>query len=126
MIQKDLDNIVVPAQVSVPAARTSTVTGSAVNLAGYAGAVLIVQDVGAVSGTTPTLDGKIQDSADGSTNWNDVAGATFVQVTASNNIQAINVDRRLAKAFIRYVGTIGGSSPSFTMGVTALAQNAQQ
>jgi hypothetical protein len=123
MINKDLDSIVVPLQVSVPAARTSTVTGAAVNLAGYAGAVLIVQDVGAVSGTTPTLDGKIQDSPDGSGSWADVPGATLTQVTAANNIQAINVDRRLAKAFIRYVGTIAGTTPSFTLGVTALAQN---
>lgn len=106
-------------QISVPAARTSTVTGSAVDVRGYTGPLLVVQDVGAVTGTTPTLDGKIQDSADGSTGWADVTGATFAQVTAANNIQSIAVQADQTKGYIRYVGTIAGTTPSFTCGVNA-------
>lgn len=113
-------------QVSVPAARTATVTGSAIDTQLYAGDLVVVQDVGAVSGTTPTLDGKIQDSADGSTGWADVSGATAAQVTASNSILVIKVPKRAAKRYVRYVGTIGGTTPSFTMGVTLLAQKKTQ
>ena len=109
-------------KLSAPAASTSTITGAAVDLLGYQGKVKVTQDVGAVSGTTPTLNGKIQDSADGSTGWADVTGATFTEVTASTNVQSIGVDTRLAKRYIRYVGTIAGTTPSYTMAVNAVGQ----
>lgn len=109
--------------ISDIAARTSTVTGSAVDLQQYIGKVAFIQQVGTVSGTTPTLDGKIQDSADGSTGWADVSGATFsTQVTASNNQQVIAVDVRSTKRYVRYVGTIGGTTPSFAVGVIAVGE----
>lgn len=107
-----------------PGAKTSTATGAAVDIRDYHGRVKVIQDVGAVSGTDPTLDGKIQDSADGSTDWQDVAGATFTQVTASTNHQAIGVDTRKARRYIRYVGTIGGTTPSFTMDVVLAGEKA--
>lgn len=105
-----------PAQISVPAARTATVTGSGIDLKDYIGGYEITQDVGAVSGTSPTLDGKIQDSADNSS-FADVSGATFTQVTTSDKIQSIRIDVDAVRRYIRYVGTIAGTSPSFTMGV---------
>lgn len=108
--------------ISDIAARTSTVTGSAIDLQTYIGKVAIIQQVGTVSGTTPTLDGKIQDSADGSTGWTDVSGATFTQVTASNNQQVIAVDTRVARRYVRYVGTIAGTTPSFAVGVIATGE----
>lgn len=114
----DLHTELNAASLSNIAARTSTVTGSAVDLQGYQGKLKVMQNVGTVSGTTPTLDGKLQDSADGSTGWADVTGATFTQVTAADSLQSIGVDTRAVKRYVRYVGTIGGTTPSFTMGVT--------
>lgn len=108
--------------LSAIAARTSTVTGSAVDVSKNAGSLVILQEVGTVSGTTPTLDGKIQDSDDGSTGWADVTGATFTQVTASDSYQKLVLDARQVKKFVRYVGTIAGTTPSFTMGVCVLAR----
>lgn len=101
------------------AARTSTVTATGVDISDYVGPIQIVQNVGTVSGTTPTLDGKIQDSADDSS-YADVSGATFTQVTSSNSTQSLLLDTRSVRKYIRYVGTIGGTTPSFTMGVTTL------
>jgi hypothetical protein len=101
------------------AARTSTVTGTGVDVAGYTGAMLFVQDVGTVSGTTPTLDGKLQDSADDSS-YADVAGLTFTQVTTSNNTQMLQVNVDSVRRYVRWVGTIGGTTPSFMCGVTAV------
>ena len=101
------------------AARTSTVTGTGVDVSGYTGPLMIVQDVGTVSGTSPTLAGKLQDSPDDST-YTDISGATFTSVTASNSTQTIQVNADSVAKYIRYVGTIGGTSPSFTMGVTAI------
>lgn len=111
-------------QASNIAARTTTVTTSAVDLRTYKGVAKILQTVGVVSGTTPTLDGKIQQSADGSTDWLDITGATFTQVTASDSYQSIGVDLRKTRGYIRYVGTIAGTTPSFTMGVSVIAEKA--
>src|SRR5947209_7146802 len=78
------------------------------------GRCFALQMVGTVGGTSPTLDGKIQESNDNST-WTDIPGATFTQVTASTSNQAITFDR--TKRYVRYLGTIGGTSPSFAMAV---------
>lgn len=108
-----------------PASNTSTLTGSAVDILDVDGPMLIVQQVGTVSGTTPTWDGKIQDSADGSTDWQDVTGATFTQVTASNKIHGIKLEASQVRRYIRYVGTIGGTStPTFPVSVSAWGRKA--
>jgi len=101
------------------AARTSTVTGTGVDVSAYTGPMLFVQDVGTVSGTTPTLDGKLQDSADDSS-YADVTGATFTQVTASNSVQTLQLGADSVRKYVRWVGTIGGTTPSFTCGVKAI------
>lgn len=107
--------------VSAPAANTATVTSAGVDMLAYEGSALAVQQVGVVSGTNPTWDGKFQDSADNSTGWADIAGATFAQVTATGNIQAIAIDVQACKRYVRYVGTIGGTStPTFNSGVSIL------
>jgi hypothetical protein len=100
---------------------SSTVTGAAVDCDGMVGTVIFTQQVGTVGGTTPTLDGKVQDSADGSTAWNDVSGATAAQVIASTSNQNIVVDRSATKRYLRYIGTIAGSSPTFALQVTCNA-----
>lgn len=110
-----------------PAAKTATVTGASLDLQGgnYIGKLAVVQDVGVVSGTTPTLDGKIQDSADNSS-WADVSGYTFNQVTASTNKQVLSVDTRAVRRYIRYVGTIAGTTPSFGLDVIIIGQKQVQ
>lgn len=100
------------------AARTTTFTGTGVDTLGYEGQMAAVQNVGVVSGTAPTLDGKLQSSDTVGGTYTDVPGATFTQVTATDNLQKISFDRRAAKRFIRYVGTIAGTTPSFTFGAT--------
>lgn len=117
----DLKNELSFATISDIAARTSTVTTSAVDLKEYLGKIAVIQQVGTVSGTSPTLDGKIQDSADGSTGWTDIS-VTATQVTASNSQQVLSVDTRVARRYIRYVGTIAGTTPSFTMGIVLVGQ----
>lgn len=110
------------------AARTTTTNGSAVNLAsevtnqfnylasaGPGGpALMAIVTCGAASGTTPTLDLKVQYSADGSTGWTDITGATFTQLTAAGReaIRFVSPQR-----YIRIVATIAGTTPSFTFGV---------
>jgi hypothetical protein len=104
-----------------PQSATSNVNGSAVDTSGYNSAAVVLE-VGAVSGTNPTLNVKIQESADGSTGWTDVAGAVFTQVTAANNSQIIRVEGlgTSRQRYLRAVATLGGTSPNFTFAVEFL------
>ena len=60
------------------AARTETVTGTAVKGLSAARLLVMQLNVTAASGTSPTLDVVVQDTVDG-TNWNTIA--TFTQAT---------------------------------------------
>ena len=122
MLPYDINSPLTQVSVSGIAARTSTVTSSAVDVRAYKGGFVLQQLVGVVSGTTPTLDGKIQTSADGSTGWVDISGATFTQVTATDSFAKIGFGVRETLGYIRYVGTIAGTTPSFTMGVVFLGK----
>lgn len=84
-------------------ANTAAATGTGVDLKDYEGPVLIVQNHGTSTGT---LDGKIQDSADNSS-FADVAGATFAQSTTTADIQALVVQSKQVRRYIKYVGTVG-------------------
>jgi len=121
MNPSDLATPLTQTALSHIAARTTTVTGSAVDVRRYKGGLLIQQLVGTTSGT-PTLNGAIETSANGSTGWTAITGATFTEVTAADNVQKINVDVRQTRGYIRYVGTIAGGTPSLTMGAFVLGQ----
>jgi len=118
---QDINSPLTQTAVSHIAARTSTVTATGIDISEYKGGLIVQQLVGVVSGTSPTLNGKLQSSPDNST-WTDISGATFTQVTATDSIQKIGISVRDAAKYIRYVGTIAGTSPSFTMGVVLLGQ----
>jgi hypothetical protein len=104
-----------------PQSATSNVNGSAVDTSGYNSAAVVLE-VGAVSGTNPTLSVKIQESADGSTGWTDVDGAVFTQVTSANNSQILRVEGlgTSRQRYLRAVATLGGTSPNFTFAVEFL------
>lgn len=96
-----------------PAARTASANGSSLDLQGYNGQVVARLNSAAGTGTTPTLDVKIQDSADNSA-FADVAGLTFAQVTTAAFKDTLRIDPRAVRRYIRMVATIAGTSPSFT------------
>jgi hypothetical protein len=89
----------------------------------FKGGLIIEQLVGTVGGATRTLDGAIETSANGSDGWVAITGATFAQVSAADNVQKIGINVRQTRGYIRYVGTIAGTStPALTMGVMLLGQ----
>ena len=105
-------------------AATANATGTGVLVAEYEGDLMITQVVGAITGT---LDGKLQAcSASDGTGAADITGATFTQVTTSNddpNVQKIWIEAGSMpadKPYLRYVGTIG-TGPS-VVGVTLHAR----
>ena len=121
MNPSDINGALTLTAVSDIAARTATFNATGIDVSGYKGGLIVTQQVGAVSGTNPTLDGKLQSSPDNSA-WTDISGATFTQVTAANAEEKIGIDVREGAKYLRYVGTLGGTSPSFTMGVLLLGQ----
>jgi hypothetical protein len=101
-----------------PRAATGTVTGSAIDCITGDGRCTAIQLVGSVGGTSPTLAGKIQESANGSSGWADVA--TFTTVNASDNSQMVSFDR--TQRYLRYVGTITGTTPTIPFTAVILEQ----
>ena len=90
---------------------TATGNGAAVDSAGADGGVFKL-DVTAASGTTPTLDVKIQVLAFDGTTWLDVA--TFAQKTGvASEFKSVSLTGRKVRA----IYTIGGTTPSFTFSV---------
>jgi hypothetical protein len=117
----------------VTASIPGTTTGSTTNAAGasvdlidgignYASAM---QVVGTVTGTSPTLTGKVQESTDGTT-WTDVTSVadgttvSFTQVTTSTNAQVVSF--RPTKRYVRGYVTVGGTSPVFPTSITIVHQ----
>ncbi len=120
-MSQQLEKKFTPKQSLVSAARTASGNGTGVDTLG-AEEIVAVLDVGAVSGTTPTLDVKLQESATSGGTYTDIPGATIPQVTNSNHGLTVsykpNVGGRLR--FVRAIATIGGTTPSFTCAVVIL------
>jgi hypothetical protein len=114
-LQADQDGVDHGHILRVPGATGSSSNSSALNNAAASsnGGVGHLH-VSAHSGSTPTLDVIIEDSADGSTGWATIA--TFPQVTTTD--QALRVEiAGTVKQYIRAAWTIGGSTPSYTFAV---------
>lgn len=96
------------------AARTTTGTSTAFDT-GDLISLLAALDITAASGTTPTLDVKLQTSFDGGSTWVDVA--SFAQATNASGDQT--------KLFsgvgpsCRWSWTIAGTTPSFTFSIAS-------
>jgi hypothetical protein len=103
-------------------AAAGAINGAAIDRAGVGGANYFQSSVlklsrGAVAGapSAHTADGKLQDSADGSAGWADIAGAAVAQLAADNTESQVNVDLTGVKRFIRSVVTVaftGGTTPT--------------
>lgn len=72
-----------------------------------------------IGGTSPTLDVKIQDTADG-INWIDVPSAAFTQVTANGTARLIVSNVGL---MARAVLTVGGTTPTMSVTLTIVGRS---
>lgn len=95
--------------------------GSAVDLQGYVGKgeLAFFLSVGSVSGTSPTLDVKIQQSDSSTSGFADIAGAAFAQASAIGTQEMRVIP---TKRYIRAVVTVGGTSPVFGAGLIAVGR----
>lgn len=105
-------------------AKIATGNGATQTNFNAAGAVIVI-NMGAVTGTTPTLDMKMQLSPDGGTTWVDIAGAAWPQIIATGLytlaiypgmtvVASAALSRSLPRTW-RLVWTVGGTTPSFTI-----------
>jgi len=105
------------AVLEASAAKVATFNTASVELAAP-GEVAVFVDVTVVTGGSPTLDVTVEWSHDG-TAWFTLDGGveTFTQITA-----AAKVVKRLVPAgrHVRAACAIAGTTPSFTMSVTAV------
>jgi len=95
------------------AALTSTTTSAAVSNA-LGNGFQVTFPVTAVTGTSPTMDIRIEESYDSGTNWVTLYEMQRITAIGSYNTPILRASGR----HIRYVRTIGGTTPSFTMSVT--------
>lgn len=121
----DLGNEVSVARLVDPAAIVATAAlGVSIDLQGYQGKVKIIGNFGAITGTTPTLDTKIQDSADNATFADLATPLAFTQKLPANanSVDSIVVDTRGVRRYLRLYGTAGGTTPSFTAAFSLVGQ----
>lgn len=103
-----------------PQVATSTVTGTGVDVGPeQLDDAMAILDIGAVSGTSPTLDVTIQ--ASGTSGGTYTTIATFGQVTAATKLGVVSVSLEglagvVDRRFVRAVATIAGTTPSFALG----------
>lgn len=97
------------------AALTSTATTAAFTPT-FGSAYSVNIPVTAVTGTTPTLDVSIEESDDSGTNWFKVYD--FPRITAAGMYRSPLI--RMVGNRVRYVQTVGGTTPSFTRAINRL------
>jgi hypothetical protein len=104
--------------------------GAAVDTGAAQPSLSFLLNVGAVAGTNPTLNVKVQEAIEDPANpgnplasdWSDVAGATFAQQTTAAGDLWLRVGNNV-KRFVRMVATVGGSAtPTFFVSGQVIAQ----
>lgn len=120
ILRQALDKLTPALYFHPTAARTTTGNGTAVDVQLYDGDLIFILDSAAGTGTTPTLDIKLQSSDTSGGTYTDIAGATFTQVTTSASQQTITVSKDENRRWFRIVYTISGTTPSFTFSVNAV------
>lgn len=110
-------NTAIPGSVAdVASAALTTTTTTAAVTPGAGNAYEVNIPVTVVTGTTPTLDVDIEESDDTGTNWYKVY--SFPRITAVGMYRSPKIPLKGNR--IRYVQTVGGTSPSFTRAVNRL------
>lgn len=90
-----------------------TVNGTALELPAKGIQVTFLLQSGAITGT-PTLDAKIQESADGSTGWTDLV--SFPTGVVANTVKSVVATT--TKKWVRYVSVVNGTTVTIIHGAS--------
>jgi hypothetical protein len=105
-----LANDIVSGAITGTATSGTITPGTVGNIGTYSHTFNVV--VTAVTGTTPTMDVAIEESPDNGTNW--IRVYEFPRITANGSYVSPKLRATYGTRF-RYVRTLGGATPSFTM-----------
>lgn len=105
--------------LAVAASITATGNGAAVDVGDYQGIAQLVLNAGPTNAGTDTI--KLQHSADGSTNWEDVTGAAFTAVGTSASAQTVLINSDKLRKYVRVVDTLAGAT-SIVRGVSLVGR----
>ncbi len=113
-------NLGVPAiQADIASAALTTTTTTAAVTPSFGTTYIVNIPVTAVTGTNPTLDIGVEESDDTGTNWYRVYD--FPRITATGIYRSPPLTLRGNR--IRYVQTVGGTTPSFTRAINRLQRS---
>ena len=106
--------------LKAPAAVSSDGYGSPVDISEYKGQAAAVLNAGAGtadSGVTPALAVAIYHAAETTDTFTALSGASFTARATTAGIEAINLDLRACKKYIKPYFDITGSGASYTVGM---------
>ena len=107
----------IPLLLAPPISRTSTLTGTGIDVQDYEGGALIVLNAAAATaGSTPTCIVKLQHSAASGSGYEDVTGAVFTTITDASGtagVQHLHVNVSSLMRYLRVIGTIAGANAAF-------------
>lgn len=113
-------NLGIPSIITdVASAAITTTTTTAAFTPTFGTTYIINMPVTAVTGTTPTLDIGVEESDDSGTNWFRVYD--FPRITAVGSYRSPPLTLRGNR--VRYVQTVGGTTPSFTRAIIRLQRS---
>ncbi len=106
--------------LTLTAAGAGATSSGAIEQSGAAGMVVALVHCTAATGTGPTLNVAIEQSANGSTGWAAITGGAAAQLSAAGSAIAFAVP---SQAFVRVTATVGGTTPAVTASVAVLVAN---
>jgi hypothetical protein len=109
----DLRSSAVVAAGLHPTTISVSTNAPAVDLTDGDGPCFAIQLVGDLE-ESGTLDGRIEQSADGTT-WDAIPGAVFAEVDGAQDVQVIRFERTMR--YLRWASTVAGDDPVFTVAV---------
>ena len=115
-----------PAIPAPTSALVTSITGAAFDAILFDNNMGAYQNVGSAASTSYTFTGKIQESDTATGTYADISGAAFPAITSTTGAVIVNaITFQRTKRFLRYVGTIGGTTPSMSLDALFLGQTKQ-
>ncbi len=114
----DIGDLLVAACIQPTAAIATSATSAGVDLSSVGVDCFGIQNIGTVSSTSVALAGKFQESATATGTFADITGATFAAITSTTGSLIVQTVKFLrTQPFVRYIGTIAGTTPTIALDV---------
>lgn len=113
--------------ITRPTAAVSTaITAAGVDMIAYDNNCFAIQNIGTVAGTETVLTAKLQEAANITSGYTDIAGATFTGITSTTGVPGISlVNFQRTQRYVRYMMTITGTTASVALDVLIGGQKKQ-